>query len=442
MKRSFLLCLLFLAALVPASAADPRPAIPAPAPPVPKPAFQRPPVPPPPPGALIRVNTVGFRPDSLKRATVAAACREFRLLTVDTGAVVFTGQAGPPVVTAPSDTAGETVQVADFSACATPGRSVLDVPGVGRSAPFVIAADVWNEPFRVAARAMYLWRCGTAVDAEWDGKKYHHDPCHLGDGLLDSVGGPAGARKTGTGGWHDAGDYNKYVVNAGVTVGLMFKAWEQFRERIAPVGLALPESGHGLPDLLAELKFEFAWLFTMQADDGRVFHKLSAREFNYWGPPDQDSTPRYFVPWSSTATADFVAMMALGARHFREFDAVLADRCLAAALKSWAFLLANPGQHDLKSAPSRSSSRPGARPGAMCAIWPLVPICSAAGAQRATTGWSGISPAISTRSPGELSRTRGSIRTAGRMAPHRQISTGAATAGWRGRLICSMSPTA
>ena len=340
MKSVPLLWLVLLATIAPAAFADAPAARPAamPAP--------RPPVPPPPPGAPIRLNTVGFRPDSVKRATLAAPATEFRIVRTDTGAVVFTGRAESPVVTAPTDTAGETVQVADFSAFATAGRYALDVPGVGRSAPFVIAADVWNEPYRIATRAMYLWRCGVAVDAEWDGKKYHHDPCHLGDGLLDFVGGPAGARQPGTGGWHDAGDYNKYVVNAGVTVGFMFAAWEQFRDRIAPVGLALPESGHGLPDLLAELRFEFDWLFTMQTADGRVLHKLSAREFNYWGPPDKDFTPRYFTPWSSTATADFAAMMALGARHFREFDPALADRCLAAAQRSWTFLLANPAQHD------------------------------------------------------------------------------------------------
>jgi endoglucanase len=345
------ICLLFLFSLglfAPASAdeAKPAPAASTAPAPVPPPLFKRPPVPPPPPGAPIRINTVGFRPDSLKRATIAAACDEYRILSVETGAIVFTGKAGLPVETAVTDTGGETVRILDFSALRAPGRYVLDVPAVGRSAPFVIAADVWNEPYRVATRAMYLWRCGVAVDAAWDGKKYHHAPCHLGDGLLDLVGGPAGTRQAGTGGWHDAGDYNKYIVNAGVTVGLMFKAWEQFRDRIAPVGIGNPESGRGLPDLLAELKFEFDWMFTMQMADGRVYQKLSAANFSYWGPPDLDPSPRYFVPWSSTATADFTAMMALGARHFREFDAPYADRCLAAARRSWAFLLANPDQHD------------------------------------------------------------------------------------------------
>lgn len=291
--------------------------------------------------APVRVNSIGFLPEARKQATIGAACSEFRIVDAATQAVVFVGQASAPLKTAAGDT-DETVQLADFSQVAAPGRYVLDVPGVGRSAEFRIGRDIWTEPYKLVTRAMYLWRCGVEATGEWRGHTFHHDACHLQDGLLDYVGGPAGAVRPSPGGWHDAGDYNKYVVNAGVSVGLMFKAWEQFRQRIEPVTLALPETGKGMPDLLAELKFEFEWLFTMQAEDGRVYHKVSALDFRYWGPSEKDQSPRFYTPWSTTATADFVAMMALGARHFREFDPALADRCLAAARKSWAVLEAHP----------------------------------------------------------------------------------------------------
>ncbi|MBK8476606.1 MAG: glycoside hydrolase family 9 protein [Opitutaceae bacterium] len=300
---------------------------------------------PPPPGAVIRVNTVGFLPDAVKCATILADSSAFRVLDANTGAVVLAGPIGAPVRTAPTDT-DEAVRTVDFSALKTPGRYVLDIAGVGRSEPFAVGTQVWNEPFRVVTRGMYLWRCGVAVKGEHNGRVYEHGACHLEDGLLDAIGGPEGAIRPSVGGWHDAGDYNKYIVNAGVSVGLMFKAWEHFRDRIEPVAIGLPESGKGMPDLLAELKYEFEWMFTMQAEDGRVYHKLTARNFNYWGPPDKDPSPRFYTQWGTTATADFVAMMALGARHFREFDPAYADRCLAAARKSWAFLVAHPEQHD------------------------------------------------------------------------------------------------
>ncbi|MEO5959867.1 MAG: glycoside hydrolase family 9 protein, partial [Opitutaceae bacterium] len=288
----------------------------------------------------VRLNSIGFTPDAPKQATVAASAATFRVLRVTDDAVALEGNLGSDIVTAANDT-NETVRLADFTALRTAGEYQLDVPNVGRSAPFTIGTDVWREPLRLATRAFYLWRCGTAVTGTWNGRTYQHAACHLLDGWLDYVGGGQ-VRRDGSGGWHDAGDYNKYVVNAGVSAGLLFKAWEHHRARIGTLALALPESGNNIPDLLNELRWELDWLLKMQATDGRVYHKLSELNFTYWGAPQLDPNPRYFVPWSTTATADFVALLALGARHFAEFDPVYAARCLGAARTSWAALVANP----------------------------------------------------------------------------------------------------
>ncbi|HVS53302.1 MAG TPA: glycoside hydrolase family 9 protein [Opitutaceae bacterium] len=292
------------------------------------------------PDPRVRLNTIGFLPAAPKRATIAATCDEFRVVRESDGQTVFTGRVGAPVVTAPSDT-DETVRIADFTTLSAPGRYRIDVPGVGASAPFAIAGDVWNAPFALVTRGFYLWRCGTAVEADWNGVHFAHAACHLDDGWLDEAGG-GHVKLGGVGGWHDAGDYNKYVVNAGVSVGLLLAAWEQFRGPLASVSLHLPESGNGTPDLLNEVRWEIEWLLKMQQEDGRVYHKLSALNFNYWGPAEKDPSPRFISPWGSTATADFTAMLAKAARAFREFDPKFADRCLAAAQRSWAFLVAHP----------------------------------------------------------------------------------------------------
>ncbi len=288
----------------------------------------------------VRLNSVGFTPGAVKAATVAASATRFRVVRVSDDGVAFEGSLSADVRTAPGDT-DETVRIADFSALQTAGEYQLDVPGVGHSAPFRVASNVWNEPFQLVSRGLHLWRCGAEVSATWNGLTYHHDACHLTDGWLDFLGG-GHVRRDGTQGWHDAGDYNKYVVNAGVTMGLLFKAWEHHRERIGAIGLDLPESGNGVPDLLNEMRWELDWLLKMQAADGRVYHKLSETRFDYWGIPKNDSTPRYFVPWGTTATADFTAVMAMAARHYAEFDSAYASRCLAAARAAWAVLAANP----------------------------------------------------------------------------------------------------
>jgi endoglucanase len=215
---------------------------------------------------------------------------------------------------------------------------------VGESAPFGVAADVYRQPFYVVTRAMYLWRCGTAVAIEYQGHTYRHAACHLDDAWLDFIGG-GHERRPCTGGWHDAGDYNKYVGNAGVSVGVMLRAWEDFAPQIQAVPLDVPESGRGLPDYLAEVKWELDWLLKMQADDGSVYHKVSTQAYGGFVAPEAELEPRYVGAWGTGATANFVAMMATASRHYAVYDRTFADQCLQAARKSYAFLRTHPDYH-------------------------------------------------------------------------------------------------
>jgi len=289
----------------------------------------------------IRLNTLGYLPAREKKATITVPCTNFTVVRLKDDAKVFDSKVAGPV--ANSDTR-EQLYTADFSGLKEEGVYQLDVPGVGRSAPFRVAADVYREPFYTVMRGFYLWRCGTAVSGTHNGQTFAHGPCHTNDAWLDFVTGEH-VRKEGTKGWHDAGDYNKYVVNAGVTVGALFRAWEDFGPQIQKVTLDIPESGGKLPDFLAEMKWEMDWLLTMQATDGSVYHKLTTRRFCGFIMPESETTNRYFTPWGSEATADFVGMMAQAARIFRPYDPALADGYLQAAQKSYGFLKAHLEYH-------------------------------------------------------------------------------------------------
>lgn len=299
------------------------------------------------PTRAIRLNSVGYLPGAAKLASVARGvgaeegateAKRFVVRRVADGAVVLEGDLSTPKKNADTE---EWLATADFSAVDQPGEYVLAVDGLGESGPFRIDGDLYRDPFRLATRAMYLWRCGAAVEGEHGGDRYEHAACHLNDAYLDFVGG-GHERLHATGGWHDAGDYNKYVVNAGATVGVMLRAWEDFGTQIERVPLEIPEQGGPLPEFLAEIKWELDWLHTMQADDGSVYHKLSTQEFGPLELPEKETTPRFVTPWSSAATADFVAMMAQASRHFAPYDRAYADKCLAAAKRSYAFLTAHP----------------------------------------------------------------------------------------------------
>ena len=289
----------------------------------------------------IRLNTVGYLPGAEKQASIAAPCTNFAVIRVADGATVFKGRVTGPVLD--SDTR-EQLYTADFSKLKQPGKYQLEIPGQERSAPFRIGKDVYREPYYVVMRGFYLWRCGTAVSATYQGETFAHDACHTNDAWLDYVGG-GHMQKDGTKGWHDAGDYNKYVVNAGVTVGSLFRAWEDFGPQLRKVRLDIPESGGPLPDFLAEIEWELDWLLTMQAPDGSVYHKISTLRFGDFIPPETETPNRYFTPWGSEATADFVGMTAQAARIFRTYDPAFADRCLQAAQLSYRFLQTHPEYH-------------------------------------------------------------------------------------------------
>jgi endoglucanase len=191
-------------------------------------------------------------------------------------------------------------------------------------------------------RAFNLWRCGTAVEGKYNGNRFAYAPCHINDARMDYVGEPNG-RKDGTGGWHDAGDYNKYVVNAGVTVGSLFFAWDHYQNKLKGLSLDIPDTAKGYPDFLKEIKWEIDWLFKMQYPDGsgRVYNKLSTLNFGGFIMPEKEKGKRYYSEWSSAATADFVAMMAMAARFFKPYDAEYAQKCLDAAKVSYNFLAEN-----------------------------------------------------------------------------------------------------
>lgn len=225
--------------------------------------------------------------------------------------------------------------------------------GSGASVESGISSEQDN--FKTAMRAFYLWRCGTEVDADYNGNHYHIDACHLGDGRTAYVDADSPTltkeqleanpnRKDGTGGWHDAGDFGKYTVNAGITMGMLFYAWDHFGEKIKAVGLDLPETAPGYPEYLEELKWETDFLLKMEYSDGsgRVSHKLTRQAFSGFIMPEKDDADRFFTVWSSAATADFAAVMAMSSVRFRPYDSEYADKCLEAAKRSYAYLAAHP----------------------------------------------------------------------------------------------------
>ncbi len=248
---------------------------------------------------------------------------------------------GPFTQLQSSDAAtGSAVYGGDFSAVLQPGVYRVLTSGGDSSALFAIGDSVYDGVYRKALKGFYFQRCGIALAAGAAGV-YNHPPCHTGDGFYHSTADTAGFHQS-IGGWHDAGDYGKYVVNAGISVGTLLIAYEYYPARFAQDDIGIPESGNGVPDILDEVRFELEWLLTMQRSSGGVCAKLTRTQFEGFVMPQNDTGTRYLYQIASTATGDFAAMMARAARVYQPFDALFAQRCLSAASRAWAYLQANP----------------------------------------------------------------------------------------------------
>lgn len=144
-----------------------------------------------------------------------------------------------------------------------------------------------------------------------------------------------------TGGWYDAGDHGKYVVNGGFSLWLMQNQYEAavkygFADKYADGTMNIPENTNGYPDLLDEARWEMDWMFSMIVDSGEykdmVYHKAHDEKWTALGiAPADDTMKRIVKPPTTAATLNFVACAAQAARLWKGIDDSFADKCLEAA---------------------------------------------------------------------------------------------------------------
>jgi endoglucanase len=178
------------------------------------------------------------------------------------------------------------------------------------------------------------------------GRQGHPDTAVVVHPSAVSAMRPAGATLSSPGGWYDAGDYNKYIVNSGITMGTLFSAYEDYPAYYNKLRVAIPESSNALPDILDEALYNLRWMLTMQdGADGGVYHKLTNAAFDGMVMPGVTKLPRYVVQKGTASALDFAAVAAQAARIYRPFSKQLpglADSCLHAAIRAWQWAEKNP----------------------------------------------------------------------------------------------------
>lgn len=282
--------------------------------------------------APIITNQVGYRCDSKKTAVFrnANSESEFSVVNADTNKVVYTGNLSDEIINV---YAGETNKTGDFSSVTETGKYYIKCGDLDNSYTFEISDNVYSNLLDDSIRMLYLQRCGTAVQDS----DFGHVACHTGIATIYGTNDIIDV----SGGWHDAGDYGRYVVPAAKSVADLLYAYEANPELYSD-SIGIPESGNGTPDILDEVRYELEWMKKMQRADGGVYHKVTCENFPGYVSPEAEKAPLIVTPVSTTATADFCASMALAYEFYKDIDPAFAQDCLERAESAWSFLEANP----------------------------------------------------------------------------------------------------
>lgn len=280
----------------------------------------------------IFICQAGYRPAGVKKAVLNFKSDEFVVADAD-GKVHMRGKTAHFGY---DELSGDDVYIADFSGFTDYGRFFVSAGGV-ESYCFDINENVYNETLEKAVKAFYFLRCGCGLDEQFAGK-FRHAPCHTEPARI--YGKPYEIRDV-SGGWHDAGDYGRYVTAGAVAAAHLLYAFEMFPEIFLGQKLGIPESGGVLPDVLAECRIELKWLMKMQDKDGGVYHKVTTMKHAPFIMPEDDCEPLYLFAVSSMATADLAAVCALASRIYSPYDKSFSSQLIAAAEKSAEWLKIN-----------------------------------------------------------------------------------------------------
>nr|WP_281250029.1 glycoside hydrolase family 9 protein [Nonomuraea jiangxiensis] len=306
-------------------------------------------------GPRVRVNMVGYLPAGPKKATVVTAATtplSWELKNADKRTVA-TGRTTPRGVDASS---GQNVHTLDFGAYRKPGEDYTLTADGETSRPFDISPGIYDDLPTDALKFYYTQRSGIEIlDTLRPG--YGRPAGHVGvapnQGDLNVPCQPGVCDYTLNvkGGWYDAGDHGKYVVNGGISVYQLMAAYERDKAAFRDGQLDIPESGNGRPDILDEARWEQEFLLSMQVPDGKplagmAHHKI--HDQNWTGLPllpHLDPQLRELHPPSTAATLNLAATAAQAARLYAPYDAAFAARNLTAARKAWAAAKANPARY-------------------------------------------------------------------------------------------------
>lgn len=278
----------------------------------------------------ILVNQVGYNINSKKEAVLRGneIDSKYEIINVETNTKVYEGDVSQAKSYNGYKVKYSTIDFTDFKEA---GKYKIHTEKLGDSYTFEIKDNVYSGLTTSTIEMLYTQRCGMAITSE----TCNHTACHLQTAVEYSdtlTTNPIDI----SGGWHDAGDYGKYVVPGAKTVQDLLLTYELFGDFYHNDKV---NTNDNIPDILEEAIYELDFLLKMQKSNGEVYHKVTTKEFPANDiMPEEDTKPLYLTATSYAATGDFAAVMASASRVLKDIDATRSATYLEAAKKSYSAL--------------------------------------------------------------------------------------------------------
>jgi endoglucanase len=314
---------------------------------------------------LIKVDQFGYLPNGTKIAVVSkpttgfnggstftpgTGTNQYQVRRVVNNSVAFTGTLSQYKSGITDTLSGDKGWYFNFSSLTTPDAYyIYDMATAEESHPFIIDTNVYNDVLKTVGKYYYYNRCGSSKLAAYSGNNWTDAACHINSTNQDvscrlySSPSNTTTNKDLSGGWHDAGDYNKYVNFSYAAVLDLLHAYLE-NPIVFTDNTNIPESGNGIPDILDEVKYELDWIIKMQQTNGSVLSVVGVQNFASASPPSADAAQRLYGPATTSASYSTAAMFALAAKVFSNFTATTsyATSLQAKAISAYTWATNNP----------------------------------------------------------------------------------------------------
>lgn len=276
---------------------------------------------------FFRTNQVGFLPTDIKTAVILSkknlSDQSFSIINLGSKNVVLENEISDTLIAYGNF---KYCYQIDFSSVTSLGEYIIKIAD-NESYPFKIGEKIFN-PVRDSLSLFFkVQRCGPT-------NPLLHQPCHLSD-AYKLIGYKDSSAKDLTGGWHDAGDYVKFLRTTAYTTYLLLFSYDFDNQKFS-----YDLDRNNVPDILEEAKVGIDWLLRSNINDETLVVQVQDENDHSvsWRLPENDSLqfvrPAY-VNLAKNTIGFYSATLALASKIWKEkfYDDESANKWLEVAEK-------------------------------------------------------------------------------------------------------------